>query len=109
MRRAPGRGPPPSRGPPPGMYGGSGGYYGSGGGGSQGNGSQGTGGGQQAAFSNRNQRGEHRPLDVTAGLLAHLDRRLVDSTALGPNARARHSLLPSQPHPAWRRYYTTPR
>jgi hypothetical protein len=46
---------------------------------------------------------------VTAGLLAHLDRRLVDSTALGPNARARHSLLPSQPHPAWRRYYTTPR
>lgn len=108
MRRAPGRGPPSSRGPPPGMYGGGGGYYGAGGGGGQGSGNHGA-GGVQAAFSNRNQRGEHRPLDVTAGLLAHLDRRLMDSTALGPNARARHSLSPPQSHPAWRRHYTTPR
>jgi hypothetical protein len=88
------------------MYGGGAGYYGAGGGGG---GPGGGGGGGQPAFSNRNQRGEHRPLDVTAGLLAHLDRRLVDGTALGPNPRTRHAALPPQPHPAWRRQGTTPR
>jgi hypothetical protein len=64
--------------------------------------------GAPAAFANRNQRGEHRPLDVSAGLLAFLDRRIVDGTALGPNARTRRTAALA-PHPAWRRQGTTPR
>ena len=58
----------------------------------------------------KSNRGEHRPLDQTAGILQSLDRRHVDASAVGPAWQRRSGLAchTTHPHPGWRKLVAVP-
>jgi hypothetical protein len=58
----------------------------------------------------KSNRGEHRPLDQSAAILQHLDRRHVDASAVGPAWQRRSGLAchATHAHPGWRKLLAVP-